>query len=136
MTKPFHSSTVEEIPLAPPSTTISHDIPVVVDRCKKSKKKRDLIQTTIESFQSKRSEVQDKPNNQPISPTRCILSTVTSDNILSQFQTISSSSSFLSMGQSDFLETSNQESEPEEQLVRILKKVRIVVCMNSFIGYF
>ena len=134
MTKPFHSSTVEEIPLAPPSTTISHDIPVVVDRCKKSKKKRDLIQTTIESYQSKRPEVQDKPINRPISSTRCILSTVTMDSILSQFQTLSSSSSFLSMGQSDFLETSNQESEPEEQLVRILKKVRIVVYMNSFIG--
>ena len=38
------------------------------------------------------------------------------------------------MGQSDFLETSNQESEPEEQLVRILKKVKIIVYMNSFIG--
>lgn len=113
------------------SSIAKESIPVVVDRCKKSKKRRDPVNHTIEeTFHSKNSSCLENSTAvtpEKFKPYQTIRSSITQQSILKEFNSLSSTS--VSLKHPDFATPSHSLSTDEEEanLDHVLQKVLLFI---------
>ena len=110
-------------------------IPVVVDRCKKSKKRRDPVNHTIEETFHSKKDLSCLENSTTVTPEKSksyqtIRSSITQQSILKEFNSLSSTS--VSLKHPDFATSSHSLSTDEEEanLDHVLQKVLLFIVIH------